>query len=140
MWQQQWQHQPKKKTVTFNDKKEIRTITEEEWTLVENNTRPLNLIDHHPISEEIARSISLYREVQCYQEGVTLHWQKFTWEQFKELDNQFLKTEDRDDDWHYDWRGPNRQCWCHKKLYQEEHKCQKCHDDLAKWITILCYK
>ena len=30
MWQQQWQHQPKKKTVTFNDKKEIRTITEEE--------------------------------------------------------------------------------------------------------------
>ena len=100
MWQDNWQTRPDRstKTVTFKDDETIQIITDEEQIPVENNVRALEQIDHHLISDKIARSVSQLRDVQCYQEGVKIQQRKFTWEQFSQLDNQFRGVEDQDDD------------------------------------------
>jgi len=79
MWQDDWQTRPDRstKTVTFKDDETIQIITDEEWIPVENNVRTLEQIDHHPIFDEIARSVPQLRDVQCYQEGVKIQWRKF---------------------------------------------------------------
>ena len=74
MWQDDWQTRPNRltKTVTFKDDETIQIITNKEWIPVENNIRTLEQIDHHSISDEIARSISQLQDIQCYQEGVKI--------------------------------------------------------------------
>ena len=128
--------QPRRRRVQPEDSVEI--ILEETWTPVDTHKR--EIIDIGEIPNQIIRSVKTINDVQAYQEGIKVQWRKFTWEDYKRLDEKFQQECRWNSRWSFDWRGPNKKCWCNHRLYTYDQKCRQCYDDLADWIAIEKHK
>jgi len=79
--------QPKRQQDQLEDSVEI--ILEENWTKTNTPKRTLNQCDFEDIPMGIIRSTKIINEVQAYQEGIKVRWKKFTWEDYKRLNEKF---------------------------------------------------
>jgi hypothetical protein len=126
--------QPRRRQEQFDDSVEI--ILEETWVPTNTTRRTINQLDFGDIPLRIIRSTKIINEVQAYQEGMKVRWKKFTWEDYRRLKEKFQQSCRWNNRWSFDWKGPDKKCWCHNHLYTPEQQCNKCFDDLSDWVAI----
>ena len=124
----------------IQDDDSVKFIMHECWVLVPIHMTPLNRTNFHNIPMSIIRSVPFTRQVSTYREGMKIRAKKFTWDDYNRLNDKFKQQCNWDGRWSFHWRGPNTQCWCHKKLYSPYQECKVCKEDLTHWVILQQHK
>lgn len=71
--------------------------------------------------------------------GVRIDQEEFSWQEYDYFERQHnpwitnQKWAHKAKHW---YEGPDKYCWCRKKLNHKEDKCESCEEDHARWETI----
>jgi hypothetical protein len=71
--------------------------------------------------------------------GIEIDTENFTWEEYHFMNQKYNPwlTNQKYRHQHKHWfSGPDKSCWCRKKLKSENDNCEECQDDYERWCTI----
>jgi hypothetical protein len=71
--------------------------------------------------------------------GIDIDSESFSWEEYQFMNEKFnpwLQNQRYRHKYKHWFQGPSNECWCKKKLINEEDECNQCKEDYERWCTL----
>jgi hypothetical protein len=71
--------------------------------------------------------------------GIEIDHNTFTWEEYQFINEKFnpwLRDQKYRHKYKHWFKGPDKSCWCQRKLITKEEECNLCKEDYNRWCTL----